>query len=328
MSIDIERLKVDESLWPDGAEFVAKTNVGTCIRWYRRVTGESCEFKHTPSMGWMKSDYPPAANPLIPRPAKTADPHLTPEEWDNYKCASVSTSQADETAPVTHADQRHGPDATAPEWNGWHIAVGSWAYWMIEQIGREIEGKEGHAGLKSLIRLLWAEIDKREAQKAEDSSGWARPKVEWDGEGYPPIGHQCEIWLSPEAGYVPFVPDYYGKRFVVGRANQGREIARRLCKAKFRPARTQRQIETEDLARDLLDDPDPLGVNLSGNTATAIAVSLMNRGWCKGANAESEQRGREEAITAALKILEADNVLTERDAAEALYDAGMLKGVE
>lgn len=111
-----------------------------------------------------------------------------------------------------------------------------------------------------------------------------KPKAtEWDGEGYPPVGHQCEIWLSPEAGYVPFVPDYYGKRFVVGRINEGREVARRLCKAKFRPLRTQRQIETEDLARDLLDDLDPLGVNLSGNTAMAIAVSLMNRGWHKEA---------------------------------------------
>jgi len=38
------------------------------------------------------------------------------------------------------------------------------------------------------------------------------------------------------------------------------------------------------------------------------------------------QREREELISAATEILNQDHVLTERDAAEALYDAGMLRG--
>jgi len=38
------------------------------------------------------------------------------------------------------------------------------------------------------------------------------------------------------------------------------------------------------------------------------------------------QTEREELISAATEILNQDHVLTERDAAEALYDAGMLRG--
>ena len=38
------------------------------------------------------------------------------------------------------------------------------------------------------------------------------------------------------------------------------------------------------------------------------------------------RREREELISAATEILNQDHVLTERDAAEALYDAGMLRG--
>lgn len=41
-----------------------------------------------------------------------------------------------------------------------------------------------------------------------------------------------------------------------------------------------------------------------------------------------EQRERDELVRAATKVIESDSVLTERDAAEALYDAGMLRKPE
>jgi hypothetical protein len=55
---------------------------------------------------------------------------------------------------------------------------------------------------------------------------------------------------------------------------------------RFRPIRTQAERDAErdrfELARDLLDDLSALDINVSGKTATALAISFMNRGWRKG----------------------------------------------
>lgn len=45
--------------------------------------------------------------------------------------------------------------------------------------------------------------------------------------------------------------------------------------------RAKEDQERFELARDLLDDLSALDINLSGKTATALAISFMNRGWRK-----------------------------------------------
>lgn len=46
--------------------------------------------------------------------------------------------------------------------------------------------------------------------------------------------------------------------------------------------RAKEDQERFELARDLLDDLSALDINVSGKTATALAISFMNRGWRKG----------------------------------------------
>ena len=66
----------------------------------------------------------------------------------------------------------------------------------------------------------------------------------------------------------------------------GGEYTGAVSDSTFRPLRTQavRNAERDrfELARDLLDDLSALDINVSGKTATALAVSFMNRGWRKG----------------------------------------------
>ena len=104
----------------------------------------------------------------------------------------------------------------------------------------------------------------------------------WDGTGFPPVGTVCEgVWLEmPDGGDRDFegmiIKGYYKKQ-VWFCTTSGENITHLAENVIFRPARTQAQIE------------------------------------------------REELIIIATRVLNHDDVLTERHAAEALYDAGMLK---
>jgi hypothetical protein len=103
-------------------------------------------------------------------------------------------------------------------------------------------------------------------------------KEEWNGEGVPPVGTECECFHRISTGKTNWVKcDVIGPYgdYVICAPNGGGFYGFDLNE--LRPIRTQ------------------------------------------------AQREREELISAATEMLNQDHVLTERDAAETLYDAGMLR---
>ena len=86
------------------------------------------------------------------------------------------------------------------------------------------------------------------SENIADTEQWAN--AEWIGKYMPPVGCECEILLSPAAGWVTFVPEHYGSKYVIGKTSK-REISRRLGKVKFRPLKTPQDREAEEMAKAL-----------------------------------------------------------------------------
>ena len=115
----------------------------------------------------------------------------------------------------------------------------------------------------------------------------AKPEPkEWSGEGLPPVGCEVEMSLGFHCGIQAKITYMGDGVFCYRNLRNGGEYTGAVSDSTFRPLRTQavRNAERDrfELARDLLDDLSALDINVSGKTATALAVSFMNRGWRKG----------------------------------------------
>jgi hypothetical protein len=106
---------------------------------------------------------------------------------------------------------------------------------------------------------------------------------EWDGEGLPPVGTECEVIESDglmygqgESGKVIA----HVETTAVIRMSYGLGCfeARHLC-----PIRSQAWREYEELGRDIIDDLNALGINLSAKKVEIFARSIINKGYSKGA---------------------------------------------
>lgn len=135
-------------------------------------------------------------------------------------------------------------------------------------------------------RMLWEDAGHAATGKLFARPAKPEPKG-WDGEGLPPVGCECEVkaWAASWFGCTVLAHDgqiavcRMGDDYPNG-SYEG------FVDVEFRPLRTQAERDAErdrfELARDLLDDLSALDINVSGKTATALAVSFMNRGWRKG----------------------------------------------
>jgi hypothetical protein len=111
---------------------------------------------------------------------------------------------------------------------------------------------------------------------------------EWEGL-VPAVGDKCDaVWLEdPDGGsrdYEPVLIKGYFKAETMKvwfSTRNGEDIVRRMEHCNFRPLLTKEQRNRDDLARALLDDMDALDIYMPGDTARAIAISIMNRGWIR-----------------------------------------------
>ena len=102
-------------------------------------------------------------------------------------------------------------------------------------------------------------------------------ELEWNGTGRPPVG--SAVVFPTGRGVVRLEPDANNVLIVESDQGEYRRVSASVCEA----VGTLEETSANLLARDLLDDLDAVGVNIGGGTAVAIAISLMNRGWVKGA---------------------------------------------
>jgi hypothetical protein len=146
--------------------------------------------------------------------------------------------------------------------------------------------------------LAKADVPKPHPTDTQPAESEAKIPAEWDGEGLPPVGTECELACSVQVSFedkaiVTYVPE--GTRVEInGSANFGHNEVRVFSSAidgawfvgfhkefAFRPIRSHAERERDDLARALLDDLDALELNISGRTATRIADGIIAAGWCK-----------------------------------------------
>lgn len=111
---------------------------------------------------------------------------------------------------------------------------------------------------------------------------------EWDGEG-PTVGAECEYQPDPKFNewcVGTFLAEINGEYFILieasNQVDRMKAIPSRVRPTRAQAERAQAEKDRFELARDLLDDLSALDINLSGKTATALAISFMNRGWRKG----------------------------------------------
>lgn len=107
-------------------------------------------------------------------------------------------------------------------------------------------------------------------------------RVEWDGEGLPPVGCECEI--NPHGEWFRATVYGYGKnKFLAAISNFqrdsdgdviGGEHAYWIESTKFRPIRTKAERDREELESTLLRWKD--------STVEVIAGILIDNGWKKG----------------------------------------------
>jgi hypothetical protein len=168
------------------------------------------------------------------------------------------------------------PDRTAPEWNDWKIPPGSFAYWMLDWMNRETGCMSYDNPIKGMIRDLWSVVDRS-----------AKPEPqEWDGEGYPPVGCECEYrigggdteWYPCKVKYVLAGdpdPDADGWRAVIWCPHLEKDQVAHLSRFQFRPIRTQEQIDRASLTETITASVR-LGLNEQG-----ISNMVWAAGWRK-----------------------------------------------
>ena len=169
---------------------------------------------------------------------------------------------------------------------------------------------------------------------------------EWDGTGRPPVGTECEaVWLeAPDGGDRDFervIIKGYWENQVWFCTSHGEDFTHLLANVDFRPIRTDAQPEWTGTGPPEVGTEcevlDRVSGKLNRVEITAVSkdhfVALFNgsetllKKNCQFRPIRTKaQREREDLINAATEILNQDHVLTERNAAEALYEAGMLRG--
>jgi hypothetical protein len=106
---------------------------------------------------------------------------------------------------------------------------------------------------------------------------------EWDGERLPPVGTECEAVYFNSWAHVKIVAHV--------RVIDGLQAVHQLVgynewnaygePSKFRPIRSHAWRECEELGRDIIDDLDALGINLSAKKVEIFARSIIDKGYSK-----------------------------------------------
>lgn len=105
---------------------------------------------------------------------------------------------------------------------------------------------------------------------------------EWNGEGYPPVGCECEFrtndsdWLTVSVRYI----SKFGTVVDVGQGIDA--ILPEDRGLHFRPLRTKEQRDRDELIEAIKSDLDVLKISNAEHTASCLAIGMINRGWRKG----------------------------------------------
>lgn len=172
----------------------------------------------------------------------------------------------------------------APDWAssiGFIESAGSFVWFNLEQY-QYLDGSQAH--------LIFPFDGGGGFQLGNIRSVAPRPAVQeskqWDGSGpLPGFRELAEVSYTPQLGRwwpnAQLIALHDGMAVFI-REGKRKPLVRELSDVQFRPNRTQAERERDELARDLLDDLSTLNINVSGKTATALAINFMNRGWRKG----------------------------------------------
>lgn len=74
--------------------------------------------------------------------------------------------------------------------------------------------------------------------------------IEWDGQGLPPVGCECEI--SRVVDWTPVTIKYISDHYVVFTTFGGNEGCYQTCSRQFRPIRTEAERKREKIAESLV----------------------------------------------------------------------------
>jgi hypothetical protein len=124
---------------------------------------------------------------------------------------------------------------------------------------------------------------KSQPTDTQPAESGAQISAEWDGKGLPPVGWHGECtWGNKENSHecvilpvLKIAINFYTS-WSVDQISQ-------LEGVEFRPIRSQAWREYEELGRDIIDDLDALGINLSAKKVEIFARSIIDKGYSKGA---------------------------------------------
>ncbi|MBL3893656.1 hypothetical protein [Marinobacter sp. MC3] len=156
------------------------------------------------------------------------------------------------------------PDRTAPEWDDWKIPPGSWPHWMLERMHRETGRMSYDNPVKGMIRDLWSTVDG--SQKASKPAA-----PEWDGEGLPPVGCECEAYVRITGHSEEWVEVEVLK---VCEEKQSAAVMLPMMSlqwaSEFRPIRTKEQRDREEVIEAAIKAcPSP------GSLATRVDIEAL-----------------------------------------------------
>lgn len=98
--------------------------------------------------------------------------------------------------------------------------------------------------------------------------------VEWNGEGLPPVGCECELYDSESGWEVVFVK-YVGNKTVVVDLLDGDEYSFELSTCEFRPLRTEAERKREEAIAALKQLNPQLVGELAGYLYDEIAAGKI-----------------------------------------------------
>lgn len=109
---------------------------------------------------------------------------------------------------------------------------------------------------------------------------------EWDGEGLPPVGCECEYQLRKAGPWFRCEMISHNRMVIrcphlASDSDSGLQVVDDL-RVMFRPIRTQAERDRDDLISEIKADLDALDVDHSKNLAMGLAIGMINRGWRKG----------------------------------------------
>lgn len=136
--------------------------------------------------------------------------------------------------------------------------------WPSENIHALVQGRTGNiyraGGGSSLLGCALADDwELAEVTREQYEAALSAPKKpEWDGEGLPPVGCECEMAWS-EAEFAPCKILFIGESVVLVKS-KGREDCYTISTVKFRPIRTEADRKRDEtrkyIAASLFNDGD------------------------------------------------------------------------